>query len=49
LRELIEGPYAAYDRVHVVLDNLSIHTAAAIYATFPPAIARGILRRIVFH
>jgi hypothetical protein len=48
-RELLEGPYAAYDRVHVVLDNLSIHTAAAIYATFPPAIARGLLRRVVFH
>lgn len=49
LRELMDGPYAAFDRVHVVLDNLSIHTPAAVYATFPPEVARRVLRRIVFH
>lgn len=49
LRELMEGPYAAYDRAHVVLDNLSTDSAAATYFTFPPAITRGILRRIIFH
>jgi len=33
----------------VVQDNLSTHSAGALYQTFPPAEARRILRRIEFH
>ena len=33
----------------VWLDNLSSHTAAALYRAFPPAEARRILRRLEFH
>ncbi len=29
--------------------NLSTHTAAALYATFPPAEARRVLKRLEFH
>ena len=32
----------------MVLDNLSTHTAGALYETFPPAEARRILRRVKF-
>jgi len=32
-----------------VLDNLSTHTASALYETFEPAEARRILRRLEFH
>lgn len=35
--------------IRVVLDNLSTHTAEALYETFPPAEARRILRRLEFH
>jgi len=35
--------------VHVVLDQLNTHRAAALYETFPPAEARRILRRLAFH
>lgn len=33
----------------MVLDNLSIHTPAAVYEAFPPEEARRILRQIEFH
>jgi hypothetical protein len=35
--------------IRIVLDNLSTHTAAALYETFAPAEARRILRRLEFH
>jgi DDE superfamily endonuclease len=35
--------------IRVVLDNLSTHTAEALYETFAPAEARRILRRLEFH
>jgi transposase len=49
LRELVDVHYATTDRIHVVLDNLSTHTAAALYETFAPAEARRVLRRVEFH
>ena len=49
IRELVDVHYAATERIHVVLDNLPTHTAAAFYETFAPAEARRVLRRIEFH
>jgi hypothetical protein len=49
IRDLVDGPYAAYDRVQIVVDNLSTHTPAAFYETFAPAEARRVLRRLEFH
>jgi hypothetical protein len=49
MRELIDGPYAAVDRLQVVLDNLSTHTPAAFYEGFTPAEARRVLRKLEFH
>lgn len=49
MRELVDGPYAAVDRLQVVLDHLSTHTPAAFYEAFPPTEARRVLRKLEFH
>jgi transposase len=49
MRELVDVHYPDADLIRVVLDNLSTHTAAALYQTFHPAEARRILRKIQFH
>jgi hypothetical protein len=49
MRDLIDGPYAGYERVQVVLDNLSTHTPAAFYEAFAPPEARRVLRKLEFH
>ena len=49
MRDLVDEHYPDADRIRVVLDNLSTHTAAALYHAFEPAEARRILSRIEFH
>ena len=49
MRELSDNHFPDAERIRVVLDNLSTHSAASLYATFPPAEARRILRRLEFH
>jgi transposase len=49
MRDLVDGPYAGCERLHVVLDNLSTHTPAAFYQAFAPAEARRVLRKLEFH
>jgi transposase len=49
IRDLVDIDYPDADKVRVVMDNLSTHTASAIYQTFPAAEARRILRRLEFH
>ena len=49
MRELVDVDYPDADKVRVVMDNLSTHTASAIYQTFPAPEARRILRRLEFH
>ena len=49
MRELVDVHYPDADYIRVVQDNLSTHTAGALYETFPPAEARRILRRLKFH
>src|SRR5271170_7609766 len=49
MRELVDVDFPEAERIRVVLDNLSTHTAAALYAGFPPAEARRVLRRLEFH
>ena len=49
MRDLVDTHYPAAERIRVVLDNLSTHTASALYETFEPAEARRILRRLEFH
>jgi DDE superfamily endonuclease len=38
MRRLAEEAYPQAEKIRVVLDNLSTHTAAAFYETFPPGI-----------
>lgn len=49
MRDLVDVHYPGADRIRLVLDNLSVHTASALYQTFEPAEARRILSRIEFH
>jgi transposase len=49
MRDLADIHYAEADRIRVVLDNLSTHTAGALYETFPAPEAHRILQRLEFH
>ena len=49
MRELVDVHYPNAEYIRVVQDNLSTHTAGALYQAFPPAEARRILRRLEFH
>ena len=49
MRDLVDIHYPDAEIIRVVQDNLSTHSAGALYQTFPPAEARRILRRIKFH
>ncbi|HEY0583675.1 MAG TPA: IS630 family transposase [Chloroflexota bacterium] len=49
MRDLADIHYPDAKQIRVVLDNLSTHTAGALYETFPPAEAHRILQRLEFH
>ena len=49
MRDLTDIHYPGAERIRVVLDNLSTHSAGALYQTFPADEARRILRRLEFH
>jgi len=47
--DLVDSHFPRAAVISVVLDNLNTHTPAALYATFPPAEACRILRKLDFH
>jgi transposase len=49
MRELVDRHYPKAEKIRVVLDNLSTHSAASLYNHFPPQEARRIMRKIEFH
>jgi len=49
MRDLVDVHFPKAERIRIVLDNLSTHSAAALYQTFPPEEARRVLRRLEFH
>jgi transposase len=49
MRELTDVHFPKAQRIRVVLDNLSTHSAGALYQAFPPGEARRVLRRLEFH
>jgi hypothetical protein len=49
MQELVDIHFRKAERIRVVLDNLSTHTAGALYQAFPPAEARRLLHRLEFH
>ena len=49
MRELADIHYPDADLIRVVMDNLSTHTAGALYETFPAPEAHRIVQRLEFH
>jgi hypothetical protein len=49
LRQLVDVHFPDAMSIRVVLDNLSTHTFAALYAAFEPQEARRIARKLDFH
>lgn len=49
MRELVDVHFPYAEVVRIVLDNLNIHTPAALYESFPPQEARRILKKLEFH
>jgi hypothetical protein len=49
MQDLVDRHFPQATVISVVLDNLNTHTPAALYATFPPAEACRILRKLDFH
>jgi hypothetical protein len=49
MQDLVDVHFPRADVISVVLDNLNTHTPVALYATFPPAEACRILRKLDFH
>jgi transposase len=49
MRELADVHFPKAERIRVVLDNLSTHSAGALYHAFPADEARRVLRRLEFH
>lgn len=49
MRDLVDRHFPDADKIRVVLDNLSTHSAAALYQALPAPEARRILKRLEFH
>ena len=49
MRELTDVHFRTAERIRVFLDNLSTHSAGALYQAFPACEARRMLRRLEFH
>src|ERR1700682_2650413 len=49
MRELTDVHFPEAERIRVVMDNLSTHSAGALYQAFPAAEARRVLRQLEFH
>ncbi len=49
MRDLTDVHFPRAQRIRVVLDNLSTHSAGALYQAFPPGEARRVLHRLEFH
>jgi hypothetical protein len=49
IQDLVDVHFPQATVISVVLDNLNTHTPASLYATFPPAEASRILRKLDFH
>ena len=48
MRRLVEEHYSQAQKIRVVLDNLSTHTGAAFYESFPAEQAHRLAQRIEF-
>ena len=48
VQRLLEEDYPDANKIRLVCDNLSTHSPAAFYESFPPELARNLARRIEF-
>ena len=46
---MLDGRYAAVEKVVLVLDNLNTHTPGSLYETFGPAEARRLTEKLEIH
>jgi transposase len=49
MRDLVDIHFPEAEKIRVVLDNLSTHSAASLYQAMPACEARRVLRRLEFH
>lgn len=49
IQELLDGRYAAAEKVVLVMDNLNTHTPGSLYQTFGPAEARRLTEKLEIH
>jgi hypothetical protein len=49
MRELSDVHFPNAERIPVLMDNLSTHSAGTLYQAFPVCEARRLLRRLEFH
>jgi len=49
VKDLVDTHYPDAERIVLVMDNLNIHTPAALYEAFPPAEAKRIADRLEIH
>ena len=49
MRRVLDDFYPDATTIHLVVDNLNIHTPTAFYKTFPPAEAKRLVDRLSFH
>ena len=49
IRGMVDQRYPTARKIRLVLDNLNTHSAASLYAAFPPAAARRLAEKLEFH
>lgn len=49
IKQLVDEDFPTAERIVLVLDNLNTHTAGALYATFPPSVARRLWSKLEVH
>jgi len=49
VRGMVDQRYPRAEKIRLVLDNLNTHSAASLYAAFPPAEARRLAEKLEFH
>ena len=49
IKELIDQHYPHVEKIRLVMDNLNIHTKAALYAAFDPPEAKRIADKLEVH
>jgi len=49
VKDLVDTHYPDAERIVLVMDNLNVHTPAALYEAFPPAEAKRIADRLEIH